>query len=579
MHTINLRFVTLFNVLILHSLLTPTHHITAQENITRFFSISNGMQQLKEKLLSRLKPKDAHAYDVAMVRYGKKIALEEQQFIMQRKTRIRSFLETELSKRYGNEYCTLAEHEIPTIGLCFSGGGYRAMFATIGYLQGLNQIGILDTATYVAGLSGSSWALAPWILSNHPSIDQFVQQFIPKVTVDEREGEIKEALKKTFASNSTRDLLRFMKILITKKIYGQPVALVDYFGFTISNPLLRGYHGKRFFQHTCSDLQPAINSGAFPLPIFVCNEQPVNGATWFEFTPYEFGSHNYQAYIPIWSVGRTFKQGQSVDTDPEQPLYYMLGISGSGYAYSIMAALPEVIERIDHIMPYLLVLNQFQLIKELQQDIEVFKQQTAAGHVLTEFEEHKWGAGRIHNPFFKMPPASNYDDTMLQLSDGGQVVFTVENQTVICHNFASVPLLRPQRAVDIMIMCDADRHGVAGQHLRASVIYAQEQKELLRQFPAIDYHLLAKPGIHRFQDHEDTSKPIILATACVPDAAYLNGYIPADYDYTHTLNFAWLPKHIKQYSGLAHHHIVQQESADIIWQTIKEWVDARREQT
>lgn len=558
------------------SMFTLYHQIHPDENKTLFFTIKSGLEQLKLKLINYLKPTDEHAHIKALVRRGIERTPKETAVVRLRKARARTVLESELSQRYGNAYQTLTDNEIPTIGLCFAGGGYRAMIATIGYLQGLNHIGVLDACTYVAALSGSSWALAPWITSNEPSIDTFAYTFFNTITISSREGPVAEALKKTFTSNSLKDLLRFLRILITKKLYGQSVALVDYFGFTVSNPLLRDYHGKRFFEHRCSDMASYIADGSFPFPIFTCNEQPIGNATWFEYTPYEFGSHNYQAYIPVFSVGRTFINGQSIDFDPEQPLCYMLGISGSGYAYSIMAALPEVIERIARIMPYLLVLNKLKIIQELRHDIEEFKQQTLAGHVLTEFEEHKWGAGRINNPLYQMPHAANGDDKTIQLSDGGQVVFTVENHLVIGHNFASVPLLQPQRAVDVMIMCDADRHGVAGEHLRASVLYAHMQKGILRQFPPIDYHCLSKPGVHRFQDHQDANKPIILVTACIPDIGYLHGYTPADYDYTHTLNFAWMPDEVKRYSGLAHHHIAKQESADLIWQTIKEWVDAQR---
>ena len=479
MHKFGIRATFLLVLFILNIFLTPLHSITAQENITRFFSISNGMQRLKEKLLARLKPKDAHSHQVAIVRHGRELAPEEAIFVSDRKTRARMFLEAELSKRYGKEYSSLSEQEVPTIGICFSGGGYRAMFASIGYLRGLNQIGVLNTATYVSSLSGSSWALAPWILSNQ-SVDQFAEQFIPKVTVDDRDGEIKEALRKTFASNSKRDLLRFMKIIITKKLYGQSVALVDYFGFTVSNPLLRDYHGKRFFQHKLSDLQQVVVRGAFPLPIFACNEQPVDGATWFEFTPYEFGSHNYQAYIPIWSFGRTFKRGRSTDTDPEQSLSYILGICGSGFAYSLVSAVPEIIDKFLSLFPYLLKLKRFRIIKELLAYLWEIKRETSAGQQLSELEQYKFGAAHIANPTYKLPFAPYANGKTLQLSDGGQVIFTVNGHNVITHSFASVPLLQPQRALDIIIMCDSDRNGVEGEHLRASVLYAEQQKHRLR---------------------------------------------------------------------------------------------------
>ncbi len=575
MNKLRVRATPLLILFTLNLFLAPLHRITAQENITRFFSISSAIQRLKEKLLAQFKPKDAHSHQVAIVRRGRELAPEEAIFVSDRKTRARRFMQAELSKRYGEEYNSLSEQEVPTIGICFSGGGYRAMFATIGYLRGLNQIGLIDTATYVSSLSGSSWALAPWILSNQQSIDQFTEQFIPKVTIDDRDGEIKEALRKTFASNSKRDLLRFMKIIITKKLYGQSVALVDYFGFTISNPLLSGYHGKRFFQHKLSDLQQIVDRGAFPLPIFACNEQPVDGATWFEFTPYEFGSHNYQAYIPIWSFGRRFKRGRSTDTDPEQSLSYILGISGSGFAYSFVSAVPEVIDRLVSFFPYLLTLRKFRIIKEILAYLWEIKRETSTGQLLSELEQYKFGAARIANPTYKLPFAPYANEKTLQLSDGGQVLFTVNGYKVITHNFASVPLLQPQRALDIIIMCDSDRNGVAGEHLRASVLYAEQQKHRLKQFPVIDYTAINQPVVRVFKDKKDPTKPIILSAACIPDSSY-DSYNPAQCNYTETLNFAWFQHEAIQYSGLAQQIINKRESEEVIWRTIKEWVDTKR---
>ena len=442
-----------------------------------------------------------------------------------------------------------------------------------------DQIGVLNTATYVSGLSGSSWALAPWILSNQQSVDLFAEQFISKVTVDDRDSELKEALKKTFATNSKRDLLRFMKTIIAKKLYSQSVALVDYFGFTVSNPLLRGYHGKRFFQHKLSDLQQFIDRGAFPLPIFVCNERPVDGATWFEFTPYEFGSQNYQTNVPIWSFGRTFKRGRSIDTDPEQSLSYILGICGSGFAYNFIAAIPEIVDKFSSWLPSLLKLKKFRIIQKLLTKLWKIKRETTTGQYLSKLERYKFGAARIANPSYKLAGSPYAHNKKLHLSDGGQVVFTVDGHRVITHGFASVPLLNPQRAVDIIIMCDSDRHGVKGEHLRASVMYAEQHKQLLKQFPPIDYEAIKKPVVCAFQDKNDPTKPIILSAACIPHGSYLdNTYDPAEHTYTKTLNFAWLAHEANRHGQLAQQIINKRESEDTIWQIVKEWVDAKRPQ-
>lgn len=43
------------------------------------------------------------------------------------------------------------------VAILGSGGGFRAMVGFSGVIKALYESGILDCATYVAGLSGSTW--------------------------------------------------------------------------------------------------------------------------------------------------------------------------------------------------------------------------------------------------------------------------------------------------------------------------------------------------------------------------------------------------------------------------------------
>lgn len=47
--------------------------------------------------------------------------------------------------------------QVPTIAIVGSGGGFRAMVCFSGVMKALYESGVLDCATYVAGLSGSTW--------------------------------------------------------------------------------------------------------------------------------------------------------------------------------------------------------------------------------------------------------------------------------------------------------------------------------------------------------------------------------------------------------------------------------------
>lgn len=47
--------------------------------------------------------------------------------------------------------------QVPVVAVLGSGGGTRAMSSLYGSLAGLQELGLLDTVTYLKGVSGSTW--------------------------------------------------------------------------------------------------------------------------------------------------------------------------------------------------------------------------------------------------------------------------------------------------------------------------------------------------------------------------------------------------------------------------------------
>ena len=52
---------------------------------------------------------------------------------------------------------------LPQTAVCFSGGGTRSLAATVGQLRGLVALGLLDRVGYVSSVSGSAWAVVPYL--------------------------------------------------------------------------------------------------------------------------------------------------------------------------------------------------------------------------------------------------------------------------------------------------------------------------------------------------------------------------------------------------------------------------------
>lgn len=71
------------------------------------------------------------------------------------------------------------------IGLVFSGGGARAATCAIGQLRGLQDIGLLEKAKYIASNSGGTWGTLPYIYFKGDLNDFFGPYFPPGMLTEE----------------------------------------------------------------------------------------------------------------------------------------------------------------------------------------------------------------------------------------------------------------------------------------------------------------------------------------------------------------------------------------------------------
>ena len=133
-------------------------------------------------------PFPATCPDHAIVREASNISDNEKLYIQQRQAVTNKNLITFLNDRanlsnfdaekFINDYSS--EHNI-TLGLAFSGGGYRAMLCGAGEMLGLDSRysgaksnglgGLLQSATYMSGLSGGSWLVGLVVLNDFISIE------------------------------------------------------------------------------------------------------------------------------------------------------------------------------------------------------------------------------------------------------------------------------------------------------------------------------------------------------------------------------------------------------------------------
>jgi hypothetical protein len=91
----------------------------------------------------------------AEVRREETLCEEEQAFLLKRKEKCREALQLFLNRQLEPEH-------VPTIAFCASGGGYRAMISTAGFLRAAEEIGLYQTCCYFSAISGSAWFMAQY---------------------------------------------------------------------------------------------------------------------------------------------------------------------------------------------------------------------------------------------------------------------------------------------------------------------------------------------------------------------------------------------------------------------------------
>ncbi|XP_011796588.1 PREDICTED: cytosolic phospholipase A2 zeta [Colobus angolensis palliatus] len=224
------------------------------------------------------------------------------------------------------EQCSVALGEVPVVAVLGSGGGTRAMSSLYGSLAGLQELGLLDTVTYLSGVSGSTWCIST--LYRDPAWSQVALQ-----------GPIERAQVHVCSSKmgalSTERLQYYTQELGVRERSGHSVSLVDLWGLLVEYFLYQEENPAKL-----SDQQEAVRQGQNPYPIYTSvnvrtNMSGEDFAEWCEFTPYEVGFPKYGAYVPTELFGSELFMGRLLQLQPEPRICYLQGVWGSAFATSL----------------------------------------------------------------------------------------------------------------------------------------------------------------------------------------------------------------------------------------------------
>lgn len=467
-----------------------------------------------------------HSTDVAHVRYSEQddIGQEERMFIEKRLPYVKEGLEKFLK-------VPLLEHKVPRIGMVFSGGGFRAMLTTLGFLCGAEKIGLLDATFYCSGLSGSTWALAPWIASGK-TLQEYTTTLTKKITngIDH--------------INDPYELGELLQVFVTKLLYKQFVSAMDIYGGLIANTLLKT-EVKNPLTLKLTDAHKQVIQGKIPMPIYSAIQENKGPYEWMEFTPFEIGSSFLKSYIPTWAYGRKFKGGISKDTSPEQTLGYFMGTFGSAFAVNLKdvihysaTELSSLSNRFPDILAKTLKKCLTLIVHSFVGEIRLFPS------MLANFT-YLYGSG----PF--------QQEKTITLIDAG-----------IDFNLAFPPLLRAARQVDIMIVYDASAEISNAPELKRAALYAQRNGI---KFPPINFQDASTQPISIFKDPTDSNVPVIIYFPRLKNEQFSTTFDPErciQEEYCHSFNFVYKPEEAQQLCDFA--EFILKEKKKAVKQAIKD---------
>lgn len=410
---------------------------------------------------------------MARVRIGKDLCMEEKEFKRRRKIH---------TTRALAKYLDIPENEIhpedvPTIAICSSGGGLRAMIAGCGSYMSAKEAGLFDCATYMAGVSGSCWLQTLY----YSSISKQTHQKIINHLIHRLDIHIAsppEALKLLTSAPTNKFLLSGF----VEKLKGDSNAdfgVVDIYGLLLATRLLvpRGELEVDDRNLKISNQRAYIANGENPLPIYtaVRHEIPVEEQEltsdaaqekakqedwfqWFEFTPYELFCEELEAGIPSWGIGRRYHNGSSVSDEtglhlPEYRIPTLMGIWGSAFC----ATLAHYYDEIRPVIKGITGLGGLDgMITERNEDLTKL-------HPIDPASIPNYVLG-LDGRLPATSPKSIFSAEHLQLADAG-----------MSNNLPLYPLLRAGREVDILIAFDSSKDVKTENWLSVADGYAKQR--------------------------------------------------------------------------------------------------------
>ncbi|CAD0115346.1 unnamed protein product [Aureobasidium uvarum] len=349
-----------------------------------------------------------------------------------------------------NSYIDSAANNVsalPNIAIAGSGGGYRALMNYAGAVAafdnrtsnstGAGQLGgLLQSSTYLAGLSGGSWLVGSLFMNNFSSVENILTQDTSGSNSGGTWQFGNSILEGPESSHlqilSTADYLKDIYDTVQdKNDAGYETTITDYWGRALSYQLINSSMGGPAYTFSSIADSDQFRAGNTPMPIFVADGRArgqlvIDGnATVYEMNPWELGSFDptTYAFAPMRYLGSNFSDGMVVQGDKQ----CVRGFDNAGYIMGTSSSLFN--------QAFLQINGSTGLINE------------ALTAVLANIGQDNDDIANYPNPFFGVNNATSRvaSTDQLTLVDGGE-----DLQNIPLH-----PLIQPVRNVDVIFAIDS----------------------------------------------------------------------------------------------------------------------------
>lgn len=388
----------------------------------------------------------------------------------------------------------------PKVACCLSGGGYRAMISSTAFLHALEEIGLLGAVKYVSSLSGSTWALGHMLARDSVREQPLTMQQFSMV--------LKNAVSNvSFFDPKSLDLASILIKMAHVYLQTGTIQPADFWGALLTDRFMHDLQerGTSVQNITFKEVREFLGKSLkYPFPIFTASIDNFLPYQWVEVNPFVSGGDYLMArdqmhgpvyysgaYVPTFAFGSCFVNGNCHKLFNEKSIGSMMGIFGSPYSASIADIVKLAGQEVENYLADKIPQHWERRALEI-----LISKLTEYFCKREHLDVHRFLPTHMDNFLYGMDSVFKDHDKII-LSDAG-----------FDENLPILPLLKREREIDIILICDASSDATWKDHPEMSRI-RDLAKRYGFKFPALRNGRAVNENLVIYED-QDPSVPTIV---------------------------------------------------------------------